>query len=303
MDGSLLEKTFELAKTATLVYPFGLGEPLLYPRLAEVVGRYKSLGASVALITNGMLLSEGISRELIRKGLDLLVVSIDAADPVLFAEIRRGADLRRIADNIRTLNSLKKSLNLNNPALAFNVVAQAGNFSQLPQIIRLAAQWDISSVTFLPITTHKHIPEIQDESLSKDMAHWRDILEICRSEAESKGIKIETQLLHYVLSGSLPEEIYREAMPCPEPFRFMGIRANGDIFPCCNWDVNAPIATVSGAGGISFSDLKEAWLSPGWQALREEVVSNAYPEQCKNCMGNFARPLHDEHLAETVYGT
>lgn len=82
-----------------------------------------------------------------------------------------------------------------------------------------------------------------------------------------------------------------------KPFRFMGIRANGDVFPCCNWDVDQPIARVSLTGKSPGSDLREAWNHSNWQVLREEVISGKYPVQCRKCMGNFTQPLHDEYLS------
>ncbi|HMK50175.1 MAG TPA: radical SAM protein, partial [Thermodesulfovibrionales bacterium] len=90
-DG-LLDATLDLAKTASVVYPFGLGEPLLHPDIVGIVRRYKSLGAFVGFVTNGMLLTEKISGGLIANGLDHLTISVDAADKALLSQIRRGAD-------------------------------------------------------------------------------------------------------------------------------------------------------------------------------------------------------------------
>jgi len=278
-----------MAKTANGVSPFGLGEPLLHPRITEIVGKYKSLGTSVELTTNGMLLSEEISRGLIINGLDHLAISIDAAEPALFSEIRRGSDLNRISHNIEKLNHMKKSLNSNNPALSLNVVVQASNFSQLRSIIQLAEKWGIFFVTFVPITAHKHILEIQVETLIPGLEHWEEIMDACKAEAELRGVGIDTQRLYYALRGTPSAKLYSETIPCPEPFRFMVIRANGDIFPCCNWDVTDPIARIPVAATVK--ELKEAWQSSKWQALRERIISNKYPRQCKDCMANFSRPF------------
>jgi len=289
----LLDLTFDLAKTASVVNPFGLGEPLLHPEITRIVGKYKSLGASVELVTNGMLLDEEISRGFIANGLDHLAISIDAADQALLANIRKGADLRRISDNIRKLNRLKKSLGSSKPVLSLNVVAQVSNFTRLKSIIQLAEALEIFSVDFSPITVHKHIAGIHDETLGPGVVRWRETLETCRREAEARGININMQRLQYVLSGSPGKEVYEETVPCPEPFRFMVIRANGDIFPCCNWDVNNPIAKVGVSEETSVTDLKKIWQGPPWQALREKVISGNYPEECKACMANFTRPFGD----------
>jgi MoaA/NifB/PqqE/SkfB family radical SAM enzyme len=295
IDDALLEMTYEFAKTVSTVYPFGLGEPLLHPNIAEIVGKYKSSGPSVGMVTNGMLLTKDISRELILKGLDQLVISVDAADASLFAEIRKGGDLQRILENIRTMNELKKSFNLQNPFLAFNVVAQAGNFHQLPQIVELAGELSILSVTITPITVHSHIAGIQDQELNGSIPRWREILDTCERKASMAGISITQDRLYHVMNGVSPEDLYHKTIPCPEPFRFIGIRTNGDIFPCCNWNVDQPIARLSRTEDPK-SALKKVWSDPAWQMLRQNIISGEYPDQCKACMSNFTRPFNDEYL-------
>jgi MoaA/NifB/PqqE/SkfB family radical SAM enzyme len=50
----------------------GFGEPLLLPNIAEMVAQAKAVAGKVELITNGILLTEQRSRELIEAGLDTL---------------------------------------------------------------------------------------------------------------------------------------------------------------------------------------------------------------------------------------
>lgn len=297
MDDRLIQASLGLARTAFTVLPFGLGEPLLDPRIVRIVQEYKTLGVSVGLVSNGMLLSEDVSRGLIAGGLDSLSISIDADDPFLFAQIRRGADLEKVSGNIVEMNRLKKFLHASNPVLSLNVVVQSGNFSQLPAIIESAGKWAAASIAFHPITVHKHIPEIQSEAVGPRTPRWRETLAVCSKAAAGSGINLDLGRLSLVLEGSSPEEVYKETICCPEPFRFFGIRANGDIFPCCNWDVNQPIAKLSRLPEVTVSDLADAWLSPEWRSLRAEVAAGRYPEQCKECMRNFTRPFHDENLA------
>ncbi|MCB0052150.1 MAG: radical SAM protein, partial [Caldilinea sp.] len=75
------------------VYFGGIGEPLFHPRTVEWVAQAKAAGARVELITNGTLLTEKRSRQLIDAGLDLLWVSIDGASPESYADVRLGAEL------------------------------------------------------------------------------------------------------------------------------------------------------------------------------------------------------------------
>lgn len=288
INDEVLEASFELAKTAIAVYPFGLGEPLLYPSIAEVVGKYKSQGTLVALISNGMLLNEKMARELIENGLDNLTISFDAAEPGLFNKVRRGADFHVISNNISTLNGIKESLKVSNPVVSLNVVAQRSNFVQLPQIIVLAEKWNISSVNLTPIAIHEHIPDLENESLSH-ITHWREVLDQCHNEGEKRKINVQSQGLYFTLNNSAPDLIYEGVVPCPEPFHFMGLSVDGEMFPCCHWDLENPLARFPDVG------LKKAWKSKKWQLLRRQTISNQYCKICKNCMKHFSRPLRDSY--------
>ncbi len=284
----VLEATFELARTAIAVYPFGLGEPLLYPKIVEVIKNYKSLGNLVALISNGMLLNERMARGLIESGLDNLTISFDAATPGLLSEIRKGADFQTISQNISTLNGMKASLKAGNPVLSLNVVVQRRNFVQLPQIIELADNWHISSINLTPISIHEHIPDLEKESLSH-VAEWREVLDLCHKEAERRQINIQTQGLYLVLDRRSPESIYKEVVPCPEPFHFMGISVDGELFPCCQWSLEAPL------GKFPNEAFKNAWKNRNWRLLREKIISNHYPGLCEGCMKRLSRPLRDSN--------
>lgn len=290
INDDIIEKTYELARNAINVFTYGLGEPLLHPDIAGVVRRYRSLGVSVSFVTNGMLLNENISTDLIKAGLNYLTVSIDSPDPSLLSIIRKGADLSRILNNIQKLNHLKRVLNSQNPIISMNVVVQKSNFLQIHDIIHLAEKIGIYFINLLPITVHSHISEIQNEGVGPWMEGWKEKLFAWKEVAKLRGIGLETRVLEKVLEGIPPENVYQGVIPCPEPFRFMGIRANGDIFPCCNWDVNEPIARVK-----DFVSLREAWQCSEWQILREDIISVKYPLQCIKCMKNFTRPFNDEY--------
>ena len=78
----------------------GFGEPLSHPEIVNMVAQAKSLRTPVELITNATLLTPDLSRELIRAGLDMLWVSLDGATPESYADIRLGAALPQVLENM-----------------------------------------------------------------------------------------------------------------------------------------------------------------------------------------------------------
>ena len=86
----------------------GIGEPLSHGRIATMIAAVKALGCRTEMITNGTLLSEKRSRELIDAGLDLLWVSIDGARPESYADVRLGAELPLVLQNLRRFRRLRR---------------------------------------------------------------------------------------------------------------------------------------------------------------------------------------------------
>lgn len=86
---------------------FNYGEPLLHPRVADCVSLAKAAGIPRVIIhSNGQMLSEEISRDLIGAGLSELVVSVDANSESSYQVYRRGGSFERVVDNVRRFRAL-----------------------------------------------------------------------------------------------------------------------------------------------------------------------------------------------------
>src|SRR5574339_1271348 len=68
----------------------GYGEPLSHPKIFDMIERAKRQGHRVFLITNGILLTEEVTRKLIELELDMLWVSMDGASPECYTDVRLG---------------------------------------------------------------------------------------------------------------------------------------------------------------------------------------------------------------------
>ncbi len=117
----------------------GFGEPLLLADIAEKVAEVKAVAGKVELITNGILLSEQLSHELIVAGLDTLWVSVDGATPEHYADVRLGAALPTVFDNIIRFSNLRNSNNPH-PEIGISFVAMRKNVADLPLLIRMSSR-------------------------------------------------------------------------------------------------------------------------------------------------------------------
>lgn len=115
----------------------GLGEPLAHPRTIEMVAAVKETGAHVELITNGTLLNEQRSRDLIASGLDVLWVSIDGAHPESYDDVRLGAALPDVLANMMRFRTLRGWGHMPKPEIGIVFVAMRRNIADLPEVLAI----------------------------------------------------------------------------------------------------------------------------------------------------------------------
>ena len=129
-----------------LVFFGGFGEPLAHPQIVDMVGRAKSLGSRVELITNGTLLTDNLSRQLIAARLDTLWVSIDGATPESYADVRLGAALPEVIANLAQFREARRTQpwQLPRPEIGLVFVAMKRNLPDLPAVLRLGHQLGVS---------------------------------------------------------------------------------------------------------------------------------------------------------------
>ena len=115
MEFDLLKKCIdELAmfpdKVKTLRF-VGMGEPLIHPQIEKMV-RYavnKEVANKVEILTNGSLLTRGLSDSLILAGLDRLVISIQGTTAKKYKEISKvDIDFNQFVENIKYFFEHKK---------------------------------------------------------------------------------------------------------------------------------------------------------------------------------------------------
>ncbi len=109
------------------------GEPLLHPRVAEIIAFIASLGVEdLALTTNGTRLEE-VAPALRRAGLRRLTVSVDSLVPARFWRITRGGRLEKVLSGIdAALREGFEELKTN------TVVLRHDNDDELEAIVRWA---------------------------------------------------------------------------------------------------------------------------------------------------------------------
>ncbi len=124
------------------------GEPLLYPRLAELVERLSRLSLNdLSLTTNGTRL-EPLARPLKKAGLKRVTVSVDSLDGERFKAITRGGSLKKVWKGLMAAEEAGLT------PLKINCVVLKENQEDVVELARLTLEhpWEIRFIEYMPVT-------------------------------------------------------------------------------------------------------------------------------------------------------
>ncbi len=84
------------------------GEPLLHPRIVDMIRYCAEQGLRCSISTNATLLDEDTARRVLEAGLDVIFLCLDGLRPETYEAIRRNADFERTTANIRRFLEMKQ---------------------------------------------------------------------------------------------------------------------------------------------------------------------------------------------------
>ncbi|OGP52156.1 MAG: hypothetical protein A2Y79_12760 [Deltaproteobacteria bacterium RBG_13_43_22] len=90
------------------LYLFHRGEPLLHPQLIELIHYAQSRGLPCRIHTNGTMLSDSLSKQILTSGLEVLSFSFDDSEAAHYEKNRFPAKFEQTLGNIKHFLQLKK---------------------------------------------------------------------------------------------------------------------------------------------------------------------------------------------------
>jgi MoaA/NifB/PqqE/SkfB family radical SAM enzyme len=220
---------------------WGFGEPLLHPDIVEMVALARELGAKTELITNGLLLDRTMAEGLVMAGLDTLVVSVDGTSAESRADIRSGADLRLVQENVKGLHTARRANRCGNPEIGLEFVVTRRNVSELPNLRRLAYSIEASFIVVTNVLPYTE--EFKEEILywlstgslySPVRSKWFPEIMLPRMDARREYLE---PLLRLLRQGGVIDPLPRRSDGAEGYCRFVGEGAvavawDGEVSPC-----------------------------------------------------------------------
>lgn len=283
------------------VFFSGFGEPLTHPDIIQMVAQAREAGACVELITNGILLTAQMARGLKQAGLNRLWVSIDGATTDSYADIRLGAALPQVIENLRYLAKLRGPISADLPRLGIAFVAMKRNIADLPEILRLGRSLGVDQYSFSNVMPHTL--ELRREMLYLKSLRNRDtipsqfspLISLPRLDSDDD---IQNALLHIYKSNHVlsvaRQVIDRSAGACPFIDKAsVSVRWDGAVSPCLplmhehDSYLGARLRKTYAhtVGSLHERGLVEIWNDPPYRSLREALVQFDFSPcaYCNSC--------------------
>lgn len=293
----------------------GLGEPLCHPNILEMVARVKALGSRVEMTTNGTMLDVDVSRRLVDIGIDMLWVSIDGATPESYADIRLGAELPHVLDNIRYIRKvITDARPASNTKLGITFVALKRNIADLPDVINMGHRLGI--MDFMVSNVLPYTKEMCDELLY-DRTIWHHI-------TSDLSLRMPKMDVDYRTRATLDKTMslwsnHRNGtrnflgQDCVCPFLENGtgaIRWDGGLSPCVPL-MHSYVNFVMGrervsrqwaVGYLTEHSLPDLWYLPEHITFRKRVQAFEF-SPCINCGGCVFAEKNEEDCIGSTFPT
>jgi tungsten cofactor oxidoreducase radical SAM maturase len=245
-----------------------------------MIGAVRKRDLDVTLGSNGFLLEASMCRELVKLGVDRLVVSVDGVKPETYASIRGGM-LHQVLNNLRVLNEVKSQLGSLTPALGIEFVVLRSNVAELAEMTRLASRLNAARVLVSNVLPYSG--EMRDEILYGYEP---------RRPFSAGGWPVKADA--WVMWGTL--ELPRLHWGAERRCRFVQDRAivvgwDGNVSPCYALSHNYTYFAIDGRnkcvnryvlGNVNEHPLAEIWMSEEYVRFRSEVREFHFPS-CPDC--------------------
>jgi radical SAM protein with 4Fe4S-binding SPASM domain len=264
----------------------GLGEPLLAPRIVDMVAYAAGRGVEVGFNTNGMLLTPARARALIEAGLGWLHVSLDGASAATYESIRSGARFDQVARHVQAAVAERSRRGAETPRMTLVTVAMRRNVAELPDVVRLAAEWGVGrlwvqnlSHSFSDTDPFGEYAAIRRFAAGEalfvdDDAAAQEAFARARATADALGVELRLPRLE----EPSPEE--PSGRGCDWPHRSAYVTHEGAVQPCC-MVMGSDRATLGRLDdGEGFAGI---WRGAAYRRFRAQLAGDDPPEVCQGC--------------------
>ena len=230
------------------------GEPLLNPEFFDMVSYARRNKVYTATSTNGHYLDDDNAKQIVRSGLDRLIISLDGTDQDTYEQYRRGGDIQKVLSGIRNVVKWKKELRSSRPFLIIQFLVFKHNEHQIKDIKKLTKE--------LGVRLELKTAQVYD--------HENDTLMIPENSKFSR----------YKRGGDGKWALKKPVRNrCSRMWDGAVITWDGRVVPCC-FDKDA----AHQLGKLDHLSFKDIWEGEAYKDFRKQIFTDRSKiDICRNC--------------------
>lgn len=231
------------------------GEPFLNTKLTDMIKYASRKGIYTSTSTNAHYLDPAMAEQVVKSGLDRLIISIDGSTQETYSAYRVGGILSKVIEGTQNMVDAKKKLRSRKPHIVFQMLVVKPNEHQVRDVQRMADKLGVDE--FLVKTAQVYEYENGNELIP-------DNEEYSRYKMNDSG--------RWELKNELEDHCWKMWHSCV-------ITWDGSVVPCCfDKDAHHKLGTLK-----TFS-FKEIWFSEPYRKFRAAVLSGRKEiDICRNC--------------------
>lgn len=271
----------------------GEGEPLLHPRIFDMISIAKEVGLYVILFTNGTLLDETRIKSLLDSCPDTLRVSLWASSPEEYEKNCPGSDPATFINTmqgLRLLTRLKADRRSKVPSVILHHPINRNNFEKVDGMADLAYQAGCNALTFSPLKCWWGSLGSVSLSLTEEKLLLHSL---SRLEEKLDSLSLKHNIRNTVLRYKIGYAVW-EKMPCYIAWLHVRVRVNGNVSPCHRYAL--PM------GNLNEERLQKIWNNSGFRTFRTKTMTRiGLTSIAEHCDCNFCGFIHDNMQVHRIF--
>jgi radical SAM protein with 4Fe4S-binding SPASM domain len=244
----------ELFHLASIVDLRGWGESTILKTFKERIQKTTEAGPRIRLVTNALAIDRSLWDLLMACGASV-VVSVDASTSETMRRLERGSHSRLMA-SLKNAVTARERHPGSTGEITFNTVLSSFNIHELTDIVRIAGQLKVPSITVFPVVSKRSDPMHLDHCADLLL----DVVNSAAVAASEEGVRLR-------FGASLHEDlVVPEGLPdrCSHPWEYCYISYNGDVGYCDHLIGNSNLML----GNLLESSFEDIWNGERFQDLR-----------------------------------
>lgn len=261
----------------------GAGDPLLNKDLISIIQFVKKEypHIKVSITTNGIALSNNVSRQLLENNIASINISINSATRMTYKRIMQVDCFDKICKNTKTLVQMRNLMG-KNIQIQFSCAINKLNIEELPLLVELGENIGIDSINIMYCRFYperiRHVNVDKEENRlnnSDSLFYYQELSDCMVEQAKTIAQKNNIRFSHEPLfkENALPR-------PCAWPYTETMVGFDGEIYPCGGAEVHFKEKVEQGIynfGNALTNPIDSFWNNEHYRALR---IASKQGETC-----------------------